>query len=150
VIVLYTPPHAGYCLQDAVRSVLLGYRRMIMDAARTKALADQMLEDSPRANYNLLIRNCSISYERTIAQLRQQADTLIREYLVPTKRSNPMFKPGDVLTVTTVEGGEETTHYNMKVIEYDEPLLKVEQHGKISIYNVRSPLFAKALPQNQG
>ena len=59
-----------------------------------------------------------------------------------------MFNLGDVVVVSVNEEGTGiTNHHNCWVLEYDDGLLKVEQFGKITIYNMRSIHFHKAEKQ---
>jgi hypothetical protein len=65
------------------------------------------------------------------------------------KEFEAMFKPGDKLIVSVIENGDGATDYhNMTVLEYDDGLLKLEQSGKIYVFNTHSRNFVKATVQN--
>jgi hypothetical protein len=59
-----------------------------------------------------------------------------------------MFKPGDKLILSVIDNGHGVIdHFNNIVLEYDDGLVKVDQNGKIFVYNMRSRNFVKAVMQ---
>jgi hypothetical protein len=59
-----------------------------------------------------------------------------------------MFKPGDVLSLSVIDSDAgATTYHSCTVVEYDHGLLKVDQFGTVTVYNMRSLNFVKATKQ---
>lgn len=59
-----------------------------------------------------------------------------------------MFKPGDRLIISVIDNGNGVTnHYNNIVLEYEDGLIRIEQNGKITVYNMRSRNFVSAAIQ---
>jgi hypothetical protein len=60
-----------------------------------------------------------------------------------------MFKPGDIIDITMSEDGGETVYHNNRVVDVDGALLTVDQHGRITVYNMHSYNFVKAEAQKK-
>lgn len=59
-----------------------------------------------------------------------------------------MLTPGATIAIRRImmgrpDGTEDVTEYNLRVIEYDDGLVKVSRDGKQEIYNLRSGAICK-------